>query len=102
MFVIFCSDLDENLRKAFLEYLEIRGITPNLTKFLRKHMLNKGDKEYLVWLKNLKSFFEKWMGKRNALYNYWDYDMRNVDNALDFSLNAYSVLYYNLRVTWGC
>jgi len=98
--VLFYSDLDENLQKAFLKYLEIRGITPNTTNFLQEYMFNKDNKEYLGWLKKLKSFIAKWIWKRNALYNYWDYEIWNVDDALDFSLNACSVLYYDLRVTW--
>jgi complement component 1 Q subcomponent-binding protein, mitochondrial len=51
--------LDENLQKAFLKYLEIRGITPNTTNFLQEYMFNKDNKEYLGWLKKLKSFIEK-------------------------------------------
>ncbi|WJX81896.1 hypothetical protein P8452_64725 [Trifolium repens] len=53
------TDLDENLQKAFLKYLEIRGISPSTTNFLQEYMFNKDNKEYLVWLKNLKSFIEK-------------------------------------------
>lgn len=53
------TDLDENLQKAFLKYLEIRGITPNTTNFLQEYMFNKDNKEYLGWLKKLKSFIEK-------------------------------------------
>ncbi|WJX76448.1 hypothetical protein P8452_59867 [Trifolium repens] len=53
------TDLDENLQKAFLKYLEIRGISPSTTNFLQEYMFNKDNKEYLVWLKNLKSFVEK-------------------------------------------
>jgi complement component 1 Q subcomponent-binding protein len=59
VFVPFYSDLDENLQKAFLKYLEIRGISPSTTNFLQEYMFNKDNKEYLVWLKNLKSFIEK-------------------------------------------
>ncbi|GAU37898.1 hypothetical protein TSUD_163350 [Trifolium subterraneum] len=53
------SDLDENLQKAFLKYLEVRGITASTTNFLQEYMFSKDNKEYLVWLKNLKSFVEK-------------------------------------------
>lgn len=53
------SDLDENLQKAFHKYLEIRGIKPSTTNFLHEYMISKDAKEYLMWLKNLKSFFEK-------------------------------------------
>ncbi|KAJ7961374.1 Mitochondrial glycoprotein [Quillaja saponaria] len=53
------NDLDENLQKAFHKYLEIRGIKPSTTNFLHEYMLNKDSREYLMWLKNLKSFIEK-------------------------------------------
>ncbi|XP_045798585.1 uncharacterized protein At2g39795, mitochondrial-like [Trifolium pratense] len=53
------TDLDENLQKAFLKYLEVRGITASTTNFLQEYMFNKDNKEYLVWLENLKSFVEK-------------------------------------------
>ncbi|EEF32518.1 Mitochondrial acidic protein MAM33, mitochondrial precursor, putative [Ricinus communis] len=53
------GDLDENLQKAFHKYLEIRGIKPSTTNFLFDYMENKDNKEYLLWLKNLKSFVEK-------------------------------------------
>lgn len=53
------SDLDENLRKAWHKYLEVRGIKGSLFDFLLEYMVNKDDKEYLAWLKNLKKFIEK-------------------------------------------
>ncbi|CAK8541729.1 unnamed protein product [Lathyrus sativus] len=52
------TDLDENLQKAFLKYLEIRGITAGTTNFLQEYMFNKDSKEYLLWLKKVKSFVE--------------------------------------------
>ncbi|XP_015897155.2 uncharacterized protein At2g39795, mitochondrial [Ziziphus jujuba] len=52
------SDLDENLQKAFLKYLEVRGINPSTTNFLHEYMIKKDNKEYLEWLKNLKNFIE--------------------------------------------
>ncbi|XP_027352856.1 uncharacterized protein At2g39795, mitochondrial-like [Abrus precatorius] len=53
------TDLDENLQKAFHKYLEIRGIKPSTTNFLQEYMFSKDNKEYLMWLKNLKNFIEK-------------------------------------------
>ncbi|WCJ28356.1 Mitochondrial glycoprotein family protein [Euphorbia peplus] len=53
------NDLDENLQKGFYKYLEIRGIKPSLTNFLFDYMGTKDNKEYLLWLKNLKGFMEK-------------------------------------------
>ncbi|KAK7292910.1 hypothetical protein RJT34_15766 [Clitoria ternatea] len=53
------TDLDENLQKAFHKYLEIRGIKPSTTNFLQEYMFSKDNKEYLMWLKNLKNFVEK-------------------------------------------
>ncbi|ESW12464.1 hypothetical protein PHAVU_008G115200 [Phaseolus vulgaris] len=52
-------DLDENLQKAFHKYLEIRGIKPSTTNFLQEYMFAKDNKEYVMWLKNLKNFIEK-------------------------------------------
>ncbi|KAG6580520.1 putative protein, mitochondrial, partial [Cucurbita argyrosperma subsp. argyrosperma] len=52
-------DLDENLQKAFHKYLEVRGIKPSTTNFLHEYMINKDSREYLMWLKNLKTFIEK-------------------------------------------
>ncbi|KAK3180425.1 hypothetical protein Dsin_003347 [Dipteronia sinensis] len=51
-------DLDENLKKAFHKYLEVRGIKPATTNFLFEFMLNKDTREYTTWLKNIKSFIE--------------------------------------------
>lgn len=51
-------DLDENLQKSFHKYLEIRGIKPSTTNFLHEYMINKDSKEYLLWLKKVKSFVE--------------------------------------------
>ncbi|CAK7342784.1 unnamed protein product [Dovyalis caffra] len=53
------NDLDENLQNAFYKYLEIRGIKPSTTNVLFDYMANKDNKEYLLWLKNLKNFVEK-------------------------------------------
>ncbi|KAH7548158.1 hypothetical protein ACOSP7_032491 [Xanthoceras sorbifolium] len=51
-------DLDENLKKAFHRYLEIRGIKPATTNFLFEYMLNKDSREYVLWLKNVKNFIK--------------------------------------------
>ncbi|PKU81539.1 Uncharacterized protein MA16_Dca007646 [Dendrobium catenatum] len=51
------SDLDENLQKALHKYLEVRGIkSSSLHSFLYEYMINKDEREYLKWLKNLKEF----------------------------------------------
>ncbi|WOL14211.1 hypothetical protein Cni_G22991 [Canna indica] len=52
-------DLDDNLQKAFLKYLEVQGISPNTTNFLQEYMINQDSREYLLWLKNLKQFVQK-------------------------------------------
>ncbi|KAJ4840987.1 hypothetical protein Tsubulata_026510 [Turnera subulata] len=51
-------ELDENLRKAFHRYLELRGIKPSATNFLHEYMINKDSREYVGWLGNLKKFLE--------------------------------------------
>ncbi|KAE8099328.1 hypothetical protein FH972_017319 [Carpinus fangiana] len=53
------NDLDENLKKAFHKYLECRGINTTTAMFLGEYMRNKDSEEYLLWLKNIKSFIEK-------------------------------------------
>ncbi|EXB36721.1 Uncharacterized protein L484_016972 [Morus notabilis] len=52
------NDLDENLQKAFHNYLEVRGIELNTTNFLHQYMIAKDSKEYVNWLKNLRGFVE--------------------------------------------
>ncbi|KAK8485641.1 hypothetical protein V6N13_027134 [Hibiscus sabdariffa] len=52
-------DLDENLQKGFHKYLEVRGIKPSTTNFLHGYMMNKDNREYINWLKNLKKFVEE-------------------------------------------
>lgn len=53
------SDLDENLQKGFYKYLDVRGIKPSTTNYLREYMADKDNREYLLWLKNLKKFVEE-------------------------------------------
>ncbi|TXG46930.1 hypothetical protein EZV62_026224 [Acer yangbiense] len=50
-------DLEDNFRKAFHRYLEIRGIEPETMNWLFQLMLNKDRSEYVLWLKNIKNFF---------------------------------------------
>ncbi|KAF3655056.1 putative protein NEDD1-like [Capsicum annuum] len=52
------SDFDEKIRKAFYKYLENRGIKTSTTKFLHEYMVNKNNKEYVMYLKNLKKIIE--------------------------------------------
>ncbi|KAH9626299.1 hypothetical protein KSS87_021868 [Heliosperma pusillum] len=51
-------DLDDNLQKAFHKYLEIRGVKPSTTNFLHEYMIEKDNKEYVRWLKDVKNFVE--------------------------------------------
>ncbi|KAF8662877.1 hypothetical protein HU200_055458 [Digitaria exilis] len=53
------NDLDENLQRAFHKYLELRGISPLTTNFLHEYMINKDSREYLLWLRKLKDFFQQ-------------------------------------------
>ncbi|CAN6178245.1 unnamed protein product [Urochloa humidicola] len=50
------SDLDESLQKALHRYLETRGIKHSLHDWLYEYMMRKDEKEYVVWLKNMKEF----------------------------------------------
>ncbi|KDP44881.1 hypothetical protein JCGZ_01381 [Jatropha curcas] len=51
-------NLDEKLKNALHKYLEIRGIKPSTTNFLHEYMINKDSREFMGWLKNLKTFIE--------------------------------------------
>ncbi|KAG5395998.1 hypothetical protein IGI04_017812 [Brassica rapa subsp. trilocularis] len=51
--------LDENLKKTFYKYLEIRGVKASTTNFLHQYMMRKVKREYLLWLKNVKKFMEE-------------------------------------------
>ncbi|XP_020090883.1 uncharacterized protein At2g39795, mitochondrial-like [Ananas comosus] len=53
------SDLDESLQAALRRYLEARGIKRSMYDFLHEYMINKDEREYLTWLKNMKEFIEK-------------------------------------------
>ncbi|KAG8094423.1 hypothetical protein GUJ93_ZPchr0012g22006 [Zizania palustris] len=50
------QDLDESLQKALHQYLEVRGIKHSLHDWLYEYMMSKDEKEYVVWLKNMKQF----------------------------------------------
>ncbi|KAL0452819.1 UNVERIFIED_CONTAM: putative protein, mitochondrial [Sesamum latifolium] len=66
------ADLDENLQKAFHKYLELRGIKPSTTNFLHGYMVDKDSREYITWLKNLRSLFRR---KNQRLVVWWDFFM---------------------------
>jgi complement component 1 Q subcomponent-binding protein, mitochondrial len=44
------------LQKALHRYLEMRGIKHSLHDWLYEYMMHKDEKEYVVWLKNMKEF----------------------------------------------
>ncbi|CAN4116044.1 unnamed protein product [Withania somnifera] len=52
------SLLNESLQKSFYEYLEVRGLTGSAANFLLEYVISKDTKEYIRWLKNIKSFIE--------------------------------------------
>ncbi|KAK3985606.1 mitochondrial glycoprotein [Cladorrhinum sp. PSN332] len=52
------GSLDEDLQILMERYLEERGITPALALFIPDYMDMKEQKEYIDWLKNVKSFIE--------------------------------------------
>lgn len=59
LFNCLCRGLDETLEKAIRKYLSARGISASLYNPLLEYMRSKDDKEYVVWLKNLKEFVAK-------------------------------------------
>ncbi|XP_020880281.1 uncharacterized protein At2g39795, mitochondrial [Arabidopsis lyrata subsp. lyrata] len=53
------QELDENMRKSFHKFLETRGIKASATDFLYEYMMKKDSREYLLWLKKLKTFVQE-------------------------------------------
>ncbi|TXG49847.1 hypothetical protein EZV62_025722 [Acer yangbiense] len=53
------SDLDENLKKAFQKYLEVRGIKPSIIEYSFKCIRNKYTQINLMVLKKIKNFIEQ-------------------------------------------
>ncbi|KAL5801377.1 hypothetical protein ACOSQ3_033009 [Xanthoceras sorbifolium] len=49
---------DENLKKAFLTYLEVRGIKAGMVEFLLRHRMNKKNREKFMELKKIVNFIE--------------------------------------------
>jgi complement component 1 Q subcomponent-binding protein len=56
MYCLPCRVLDESLQKALHRYLEVRGFKHSLHDWLYEYMMRKDEKEYVVWLKNMKEF----------------------------------------------
>ncbi|SCU95754.1 LAME_0F13344g1_1 [Lachancea meyersii CBS 8951] len=52
------SNLDEELQESLEVYLESRGINEELASFIGTFSEFKENKEYISWLKNMKSFFK--------------------------------------------
>jgi complement component 1 Q subcomponent-binding protein len=53
------QQLDEDLQLLMERYLEERGINTALALFIPDYAELKEQKEYISWLKNLKSFVDK-------------------------------------------
>ena len=53
------EDLEENLQEAFFEYLHERGITYDFARYLFNFAIDKEQREYMNWLKDIKSFVSK-------------------------------------------
>ncbi|CAM0878518.1 unnamed protein product [Alopecurus aequalis] len=51
--------LDENLKKSFHEYLELRGITPKMINLLRGYLTGKLRCKHMLWLNNLQDFITR-------------------------------------------
>jgi len=47
------------MRKSFHKFLETRGIKASATDFLYEYMMKKDSREYLLWLKKLKTFVQE-------------------------------------------
>ncbi|KAH7548156.1 hypothetical protein JRO89_XS14G0074800 [Xanthoceras sorbifolium] len=57
-YIIQLERYDENLKKAFLTYLEVRGIKPSMGEFLLRYQMNKKNRENLMELKKIRNFIE--------------------------------------------
>ncbi|KAK1572431.1 hypothetical protein Q3G72_032571 [Acer saccharum] len=56
--VVEFDNMDENMKKAFFEYLEIRGIKPSIVDFMIKCYRYKKVKKMSMELKKIKNFIE--------------------------------------------
>ena len=54
-----CSELDNNLQKAFKEYLIDKGIGGSLTNFLLHYLHTREQMQYVNWLKKGEVFMSK-------------------------------------------
>ena len=52
------ANLDPDLQVMFEQYLEERGIDPNLAAFCSEYVDLKEQREYVGWLKNMKDFID--------------------------------------------
>ena len=50
------DELDETLQEEFHKYLEARGIDESLANFIMESHLDKEQKEYMGWLRNVSNF----------------------------------------------
>ncbi|KAM0871543.1 hypothetical protein ACQ4PT_039315 [Festuca glaucescens] len=51
--------LNEDLKKEFREYLELRGVTPARMNLLRGYLSNKVQRKHTLWLTKLQDFVKK-------------------------------------------
>ncbi|SCU92464.1 LAMI_0E10572g1_1 [Lachancea mirantina] len=56
------SNLDEELQESVEVYLESRGVTEELASFIGSYSEFKENKEYIQWLKKMKTFFSQLTG----------------------------------------
>ncbi len=50
------EELDDTLQQAFLDYLEERGVTAELGRYLQKLLADKAATEYQAWLQRMRDF----------------------------------------------
>ena len=53
------EDLEEPLQEAFFEYLHERGITYEFARYLFEYAIDKEQREYMKWLKDIKGFVSR-------------------------------------------
>ena len=58
-FQLWSRDLDEELQRPLLAFLEERSVDAELAVFLHQYMMHKDRREFVRWMEKIKSYLEK-------------------------------------------
>lgn len=53
------DELDEEVQRQFIAFLESRGVTPDLGGYLLRAVHDKEQREYIYWLERVHAFVEQ-------------------------------------------